>query len=221
MIKKNLDIVEYQDKKYLITQKKREKQSKISDEARIAAAGFLEKNPDVNIGYLIEHLQSKILSTTQCCDKLGISPSAFLRLRKKYNIEPIYSLKNNVFELNKSNKKFLLKNISNKAIKNFYNPKQLEIFSENEINTIQVRAARSFKFPNGNNVGWSWTSRGYHVNGKLKARMDNLKKLRIRVFYYEDQDKYSIDFEGYRNKFLSRKEIDDLNFRIAKLKAFL
>lgn len=208
-------------KKSLLREKRREKALKDSRAAEVVAQKFLEENPDINVGYLIEHLQKQILSTTQCCSKLGISPNAFLRLRRKYKLEPIYSLKNDPSSLRKSNKVFHSKKISPLAIKNFYNPKQIKSIPQADISAVQLRAARAFKFPDGENVGWKWTNRGYHMNGKLKARTENLTKLKIKYAYFDKDDKYAIDFDGYRGKYLTRQEVDKLNFKIKKLKAFL
>jgi hypothetical protein len=209
-------------KKYLASEERKAKALKESKNAETVAIKFLTENPDVNVGFLIEHLQKKILSTTQCCVKLGISPSAFARLRKKYNLSPVYSLRNKKEILMKSNRTFYGPvRLNEKAIKNFYNPKQLEIVPESEIKLIQVRAARSLKFPNGDKIGWKWTVRGFHHNGKLKARTDNLTRFKIRVAYVDNQDKYMIHYDGYRDKLHSRKDVDNLNFKLAKLKAFL
>lgn len=204
-------------------EKKREKEYQDSKKAEVIADKFLEDNPNVNIGYVIKHLQKQIISTTQCCTKLGISPGAFLRLRRKYNIEPAFSLKNNDAKSAKlSNKTFVMpSNLAFKAIKNFYNPKQLNSIPQSEIDKIQVRAARSLGFPNGENVKWKWTRRGFQINGKLKARTDILTKCGIRVSYNTDTDKYTVYFKGYDNRQISRREVDKLNFKIAKLKSFL
>lgn len=204
-------------------EKKREKDYQDSRKAEIIANKFLEDNPNVNIGYVIGFLQKQILSTTQCCTKLGISPGAFLRLRRKYNIEPAFSLKNKDIKSSKlSNKSFRTpNNLASKAVKNFYNPKQLNSIPQNEIDKIQIRAARSLGFPNGENIKWQWTTRGFQINGKLKARTDILTKCGIRVSYNTDTDKYTVYFKGYDNRQISRKEVDKLNFKIAKLKSFL
>src|SRR5574337_1047120 len=80
------------DKKYLLRKKKREQEAKAKIEASNIAEKFLQENPNINIGFVIECLQKKLISTSTCCNKLGISPRSFLRLRKKYKIEPAYTL---------------------------------------------------------------------------------------------------------------------------------
>lgn len=211
-----------QDKKDKLAAEKRSKLAKADMQAGLVVKKFLEENPTVNVGYVIEHLQSTIVSTTQCCSKLGISPGAFLRLRKKYNIDPVYSLKNTEKDLLKSKKNIYNRHFLNKfAIKNFYNPKQLEVIPQSDIELVQLRAARSLKFPNGENVGWKWTQRGFHPNGKIRARINFLEKQKIRVYYIDSEDKYRIMLKGYEDKKLSRQEIDKLNFKYKKLAAFI
>ena len=215
------DLSEADLKRYQKKIKKEEADGKASAEAFKAAEKFLQDNPNINIAHLILHLQKKLLSTTQCCALLGISPTAFLRLRKKYNIEPIYSLINNEFELRKSNRRIInYHSVSKYATKNFYNEAQLKSIPKEELEKIRLRAARSLKFPNGINVGWAWTSRGTHSNGKLKARTNILSKFNIRTQYLQDTDRYIVDFDGVRGKHLTRQEVDKLNFRVGKLKAF-
>jgi len=83
--------------KELLRQKKnlkKEKSTKDSEIALKAVSEFLDKNPNVNIGFVIHHLQSKVMRTIEVCRKLGISPTSFARLRKKYNIESVYEAKN-------------------------------------------------------------------------------------------------------------------------------
>ena len=219
-INEALDDIE-SPKRFLVRKSKEEKDNKASMEAFAAAEKFLQDNPNINIAHLIVHLQKKLLSTTQCCKILGISPAAFARLRKKYNIDPIYSLKNNEIELRKSNRRIMLHYvISQYATKNFFNEAQLKSFPKEEIEKIQLRAARSLKFPNGLNVGWKWTPRGTHTSGKLKARTDNLSKFNIKYTYFDDSDRYFVNFSGFENKLLTRREVDKLNFKIGKLKAF-
>lgn len=219
---KEEDLTEEDLKRYKKKIEKEEKDGKASAEALTAADKFLQDNPNINIAHLIVHLQRKLLSTTQCCKVLGISPSAFLRLRKKYNIEPIYSLKNNELELRRSVKRIVNRGtVSQYATKNFFNETQLKSIPEDELKITQLRAARSLKFPNGINVGWKWTTRGTHPNGKLRARTDNLSKFNIKVFYFDDRDRYVVHFNGFENKFLTRQEVDKLNFKINKLKAFV
>lgn len=202
--------------------KKKLKQEKFiidNKKAEVVAEKFLKDNPDINIGCLIEQLKSMILSTTSCAEKLGISPSAFLRLRRKYKIEPVYTVKN---EPNHNGKIHFLPSFSKKAIKNFYTPHQLNLIPQAEIYLIQMRSARSCNFPNGKNVPLKWKRRGYHSNGKIKARTDNLSKYRIFCFYNPENDRYHvIKSKGAGKEVLTKKEVDKLNCQYGKLKVFL
>src|ERR1700690_1456419 len=90
-------------KKYEKRELKKKKAFKDSEEARTITSKFLDENPHVNVGYVIRHLQSLILSTTKSAEKLGISPNSFARLRKKYNIYPVYTV------LNKPNSEGVIK----------------------------------------------------------------------------------------------------------------
>ena len=162
------------DKKKIKRHLKKMKDIQNSEIARTATLKFLDENPHVHVGYVIEHLYANILSTMQCCEQLKISPNAFLRLRKKYGLEPVYIIKNNPSVPQKRGY-FSSKNI--KAIKCFYSPKQLKMIPESEIILTQTRAARSLEYPNGKGKPWGWTRRGIHPNGKLQARTNYLKKL--------------------------------------------
>lgn len=205
-----------------IAKKKKIKQAKLiidNQKAQVAAAKFLEENPNINIGCLIDQLKSMILSTTSCAEKLGISPASFLRLRKKYKIEPVYTIKN---EPNQDGRINFLPSFSKKAVKNFYTPHQLDIIPQSEIEIIQIRAARSLKFPNGKGIPWKWKRRGYHANGKLKARTDNLSKYRVFCFYDPEIDRYKvIKAKGAEKEILTKKEVDKLNYQYDKLKVFI
>lgn len=213
------EVSSFDHKKYEKRELKKAKSIKDSAEAKAVASKFLEENPHVNIGFIIEHLQNLILSTTKSSEKLGVSPTAFSRLRKKYNISPVYTVKNN--KEDKLGKKSFPFNASKFAIRNFYTSKQLELIPQTELELVQLRAARSLKNPNGKGVPWKWTSRGYHPNGKLKARTSKLTKYGVRVIYDSASDNYMVMLPDKTNKVLNKKEVDKLNYQYDKLKAFL
>lgn len=197
-----------------------EAHGKSTKEASDLAKQILADHPNINIGYLIECLQMPLISTTHCCEVLGISYTAFFRLRKKYSIVPVYSISKN--NQNQKSLKTFAPIIKHKyAKKNFYTKAQLESIPASEIQSIQLRAARSLKFPNGDKTGWKWSPRGYHSNGKLRARTDNLKKFDIKVSYIAAADKYIIEYNTFADKLLSRKEVDNFNIQINKMKHFL
>lgn len=208
-------------KKISIRRAKYMKKLKADAEASIVCKKFMDENPNVHVGYLIEHLQSSVISTTSCCKQLGISPGVFLRLRKKHNLEPAYSIKKSQ-ETPFGKKNFFNKKVSFLAVKNFYNPKQLEFIPKEEIKKAQLQAAVSLKYPNGKGKPWIWTERGFHSeNGKLKARTNNLDKHKIRYRYEPNSDKYFVNLMGYTDKLLTRKEVDKLNFKYGRFEAFL
>jgi hypothetical protein len=193
---------------------KKEEAFKKRTETNIIVEKFLKENPNINIEYVIDCFKSNMLSTNACCIKLGISPAAFSRLKKKYGISPAYVAKKSESSLYKIPPK-----LPNKARKNYYTTEQIKKISPEDISLIQLRAARSLRFPNGIDKPIKWTPRGRHENGKLKARTNILQKLGIRVHYSPDVNKYMVDGKGIRG-FFSKKEVDNFNIRFGKLTAF-
>lgn len=182
-------------------------------ESRSATEKFLEQNPDININCVIEHLQNLTLSTTNCARKLGISPRAFTRLAKKYKLEPVY-----IMEKSKNRNQFLPK-VSPYAVKYFYTSQQISRIPQSEIDLVQIRAARSLKFPDGENVPVKWIPRGHETNGKLKARTKNLSKAGVQVIYEPKKEKYMV-FMKTEVLFMSKLEVDKLDCKYGKMKAF-
>lgn len=194
--------------------KLQERNSRDSYAAEIAVSKFLADNPDINIECVIKHIKSQILSTVKCAEMLGISPEAFFRLRKKHNIEPVYIAQNNQRSL-KSFAGF----ISKRAIKNFYTIHQINRIPPEEIELVQMRSARSLKFPNGKNIPVKWAPRGCHSNGKLKAHINHLKKNKIWIEYHAKDNRYYVELNG-NVKVLTKREVDMLNLRYGKIGAF-
>jgi hypothetical protein len=193
---------------------KKEEAIKKRAETNIIVQKFLKENPNINIEYVIDSFKNNMLSTNACCIKLGISPAAFSRLKKKYGISPAYVAKKSESSLYKIPPK-----LPNKARKNYYTTEQINKISPEDISLIQLRSARSLRFPNGEDKPIKWTPRGRHENGKLKARTNILQKLGIRVHYSPDVNKYMVDGKGIRGLF-SKKEVDGFNIRFGKLTAF-
>ena len=198
------------DKRYIKKMLKQELLAKESEKAKIAITKFLEENPDINIDCAINHIKGMLLSTISSAEKLGISPKAFLRLRKKYNINPVSEIKNS------PKAKGFAPHISKKATKNFYNTYQLQRIPKSEIDLVQKRAGSSFKL--GTKI--KWEMRGYHSNGKLKARTDCLHKYGFNTYYDQVNNRYSVQKDG-QITFLSKKEVDSLNLKYLKLKSFV
>jgi hypothetical protein len=184
--------------------------TKESEKAKIAITKFLEENPDINIDYAIIHMKDSILSTIKCAEKLGISPKAFLRLRKKYNIVPVSEIKNSY------KSKSFAPHFSKKATKNFYSIYQLKRIPKSEIDLSQKRSGSNLKL----GIKIKWKPRGYHSNGKLKARTDYLSKYGFFVLYNHKDDNYTVNKDD-KNTILSKKEVDVLNQKYLRLKSFV
>jgi len=181
-------------------------------EARKITSKLLEDNPDVNVDFVIDCIKSNILPTIRCAEQLGISPKSFLRLRKKYNIDPVSS----IAKKDKPNK--FAKHVSYKAIRNYYSVYQLKRIPQFEIELSQKRAGKALKLSNK----VEWLARGVEDNGKLKPRTEGLVKHNIYVSYLSKEDKYKVtDFNKRTNILLSRKEVDKLNLQYLRLKAFI
>src|SRR5258708_27109357 len=45
---------------------------------------------NVDVGMIIKHLRWSLFSTALAAKRLGLSPRAFLRLRRRYGVEPVY-----------------------------------------------------------------------------------------------------------------------------------
>lgn len=180
--------------------------------AQEAATKFLKDHKDINLGLFIEHIKARMLPTTRCCTMLGISPRAFLRLRKKYNIEPVYTAR-------KAQKSNLIGNFSPKlskyATRNYYTEQQLALIPASEILLVQKRFAITF----GKKKPMRWTKRGVNANGKLKPRIDNIQKMHMQVSYDSNIDKYCLR-KGSSDEWLSKAEVDAFNIRCGKLLAF-
>jgi len=102
--------------------------------------------------------------------------------------------------------------INKRAIRKFYTEQQLKIIPEDELKKIQMRAARSLKFPNGDGIPYIWEPRGRHRNGKLKARISNLEQAGILVRYNETNDTYFIRLNKDEDPItLNKKRVDELN----------
>jgi hypothetical protein len=211
------DFIKRQERKRKREEEYRENRAKAYEVAR----KFLEQNTDINVGCLVECLNELIIPTIRCAEKLGISPGAFLRLRKKYNITPVYTIRNDKTLNSQPIRKTFAPKSPKLSVKNFYTEEQLKRIPKEEIELVQLRAARSLKFPNGKNEPFKWERRGKHSNGKLKPRIDALIRSKFHVEYHAEADRYSLKKNNevcYAD--LSRKEVDRLNFKYNRMEVF-
>jgi hypothetical protein len=215
------DLSKIKDKSSHYQKKFLEKQKYLNNYkiALMAVNNFIQTHPDVNIDCVIDCLKSSTFSSTKCAEKLGISPVAFLRLRKKYNIEPIRILKNNY---ESGGVKHFASYVSKKATRNYYNEIQLKRIPQSEIDLVQIRAGRALKI----NGKVEWKPRGRESNGKLKPQVEALHKHNIYPHFDPKQDKYIIYIHNKNNfalketKVLTKQEVDKLNNKYKNLEAF-
>lgn len=192
---------------------RKEEENKDRDKAQEIVANLLLQNPDLNVKFVVDALKNSLLSTIDCCGKLGISPRAFSRLRKKFNIEPVYVGQNSPDNLKP------LKIFHRKAVKYFFTQHQINKIPQEEIEAIQLKSARSLDFPEGQNMPVKWVRNGRHFNGKLKAKIDALNLAGIRVEYDIKDNRYHLVLEG-KLQILSRSEVNKLNARFKRIKSF-